>query len=266
MARARRAEEFPYFANGGCPLAFAHRGGVIRGQPQVLENTLAAFENAVRLGYRYLETDVHATRDGRVLAIHDARLDRLTGRMGRVLDLDYADLRSLRIGGSAAIPLLEEVLTSWPHVKVNIDAKADAAVAPLAAVIAGCRAEDRVCVASFSARRLRALRRVLGPRVASALSAPAVAALRMLPAAASRSGTGADSGQAAQVPARRGPLAVVTPGFVQRAHSLGKQVHVWTVNDEATMHRLLDCGVDGLMSDRIDVLRAVLEARGCWRT
>ena len=264
MGSPRRAEDFAFFANDGRPLAFAHRGGVVPGQPAGLENTLAAFDSAVRLGFRYLETDVHATRDGRLLAFHDARLDRLTDRFGRVLDLDYADLRSVRIGGQAGIPLLEEVLTSWPEVRLNVDAKSDAAVAPLAAVITACRAEDRVCVASFSARRLRALRRLLGPRVAAALSAPAAAALRLLPADRAAAACSAGSGQAAQVPARRGPLDVVTPGFVARAHQLGIQVHVWTVNDEATMHRLLDLGVDGLISDRIDVLRAVLQARGDW--
>ena len=260
----RRAEDFAFFANDGRPLAFAHRGGVVPGQPDGLENTLAAFHNAVQLGYRYLETDVHATRDGHVLAFHDARLDRLTDRMGRVLDVDYADLQSVRIGGSAGIPLLEEVLISWPQVRVNIDAKSDPAVAPLAAVIAACRAEDRVCVASFSARRLRALRRLLGPRVASSLSASAVAALRLLPGRRAAAAMGTSSGQAAQVPARRGPLDVVTRAFVERAHAMGTQVHVWTVNDEATMHRLLDLGVDGLISDRIDLLRDVLQERGQW--
>jgi glycerophosphoryl diester phosphodiesterase len=156
------------------------------------------------------------------------------------------------------------VLTSWPELRLNIDAKSAGAVGPLARVIAERRAWDRVCVASFSPVRLRRLRAELGPRVASSYSALGVGAMRVLPSIM-RAATVGRVGHAAQVPVRRGPLEIVTADFVARAHELGKHVHVWTIDAPEEMERLLDLGVDGIMTDRTDLLRDVLLARGAWR-
>ena len=258
------AAAYPFFDNGGLPIAFAHRGGALTGDNLGLENTMAAFEAAVRLGFRYLETDVHATLDGVVLAFHDVSLDRVTDQIGRIARLQYADVGRALIGGREAVPLLHEVLTSWPDLRLNIDAKASGAIRPLARLVHEQRAWDRVCVASFSARRLRALRSELGPRVASSYSGLGVAALRLGPGRAATRLL-ARHGQAAQVPVRSGGVEIVTANFVRRLHALGKQVHVWTIDDPAEIDRLLDLGVDGIMSDRIDILRDVYRARGVWR-
>jgi glycerophosphoryl diester phosphodiesterase len=168
------------------------------------------------------------------------------------------------IGGREVLPLLHDVLTSWPELRLNIDAKSTGAIEPLAQVVTEHRAWDRVCVASFSPVRLHRLRTALGPRVASSYSALGVAALRLLPSAL-YARTGGRVGHAAQVPVRRGPLEIVTASFVERAHELGKHVHVWTIDVPEEMHRLLDLGVDGIMTDRIDLLRDVFVARGVWR-
>jgi glycerophosphoryl diester phosphodiesterase len=155
------------------------------------------------------------------------------------------------------------LLGDFPDARFNIDAKSDASVRPLVAAIQAAKAEDRVCVASFSDQRLRRLRELLGPAVAMSLGPRQVMRLvaraRQFPILA-RFGTAV----ATQVPARSGMVPVVTPAFVRTAHRLGLEVHVWTINDPAEMTRLLNLGVDGLMTDRPDLLRDVLRARGQW--
>jgi glycerophosphoryl diester phosphodiesterase len=237
-------------------LAFAHRGGA----SEFPENTMLAFESAVRLGYRYLETDVHATADGVLAAFHDDVLDRLTDRSGRICDLPWSDVAQARTQGES-IPLLEDVLAAWPDVRVNIDAKADASVEPLAAVIERVGAHDRVCVGSFSEARVRRFRRLTGGRVCTSMGRSAIARLRT---ASYGPPTGPFGAGCVQVPVRSGRIPIVDPRFVAAAHRRGLQVHVWTIDDPAEMARLLDLGVDGLMTDRPAVLREVLEGRGQW--
>lgn len=260
----RRATDYPYFDNGGLPIAFAHRGGEAAGDGHGFENTMRAFERAVALGYRYLETDAHTTRDGMLLAFHDATMQRTTGSDGTIAHLNYDDVRQLRIGGTEAVPLMHELFTAWPDIRLNIDAKSAACVAPLAAVIDEHRAWDRVCVASFSPRRLHQLRQLLDPRVATAYAAPGVVTMRLMPTRTLRRACLGAGGLAAQVPVRKNGIEIVTPSFLARAHELGKQVHVWTIDVKAEVERLLDLGVDGVMTDRLDVLRDVYDARGIW--
>ncbi len=265
MAKQHRASDYPYFDNAGLPLAYAHRGGALTGANVGLENTMVAFQAAVDLGYRYIETDVHATSDGALLAFHDATLDRATDGTGAIARQPLSALRGVKIGGAEPIPLLSEILSSWPDLRVNIDAKSDQCVRPLVASIDAHRAWDRVCVATFSPVRIRTLRGLLDLRVATAYAAAEVAALRLLPLRAARRSVLAHRAQAAQVPVRRGPLEIVTADFVSRAHELGKHVHVWTIDAPDEMHRLLDLNVDAIISDRIDVLRDVYRERRIWR-
>ncbi len=238
------------------PIAFAHRGGA----SEHPENTMPAFEHAVGLGYRYLETDAHATADGVLVAFHDGVLDRVTDRKGVIAQLPWETVRQARLG-SAGIPLMEDLLSAWPDVCVNIDLKHEASVAPLAVAIDRTGTQDRVCVASFSGKRLDRFRRITGGRVLTAIGPFDIARLRGagfgLPA-------GTYAGGCAQVPVRQGPLLIVDRRFVEGAHRLGLPVHVWTIDDEAEMDRLLDLGVDGIMTDRPSVLKEVLVRRGQW--
>ena len=251
---------YPYFS---CPvpLGLAHRGFSREG----LENTMTAFRAAAALGFGYLETDVRTTRDGVLLAFHDAGLDRVAGTGGPLNRLSLREVRQARVGGIEEIPTFEELLTQLPHERLNVDIKDAAGSAELARLVEKHAAHDRVLVTSFSdRRRLAALRRLSRPAASSAGSL--FTALTVLLSPLGAAGLLARLGryQCLQVPERQGPLRIITPAFLRRCHRAGLQIHVWTVNDPADMERLLDLGVDGLISDRSDVLAGILSSRGDW--
>jgi glycerophosphoryl diester phosphodiesterase len=247
----------------GAVLAFAHRGGALHPDLAGLENTLAAFEHAVQLGYSYLETDVHATRDGHLLAFHDDVLDRLTESVGSIVETTYVEVRTALIGGREPIPLMADLLEHFPRTRFNIDLKSEAAVQVLADLVERTRSHDRVCVGAFTERRLRTFRRLVSRPVATSYGPVGVGLSRYAPRLlAERLLSG--RGDALQVPHRHKGLHIVTPRFVARAHAAGRPVHVWTVDEPDEMDLLLDLGVDGLISDRTDVLRDVLVRRGQW--
>ncbi len=241
----------------GAVLALAHRGGAYHPEIEGLENTLEAFRHAVSLGYRYLETDVHATADGVLMAFHDDVLDRVSDQQGAIAELTHAELRRARIGGRSEIPTLAALVDELPGARFNIDLKADGAVRPLADFVSTRGLWDDVLVGSLALPRLREFRRLTQGRVATSASpfeaAAFVAGLRRR-----------HHFDALQVPHRRGRLVVATARLVRRAHAAGKHVHVWTIDTAEEMRELLDRGVDGLVTDRTDVLKDVLVERGQW--
>jgi glycerophosphoryl diester phosphodiesterase len=242
------------------PAAFAHRGG----SAHAPENTWRAFEYAVKLGYAYLETDARGTADGRLMAFHDRTVDRVTDGTGPIGSLSDADVAALKVAGTEPIPVLEDLIGAWPGIRFNIDLKDEAAIRLLPGVLRRTGAWDRVCVTSFSGARLRVFRGLADHPVCLAVSPASVAAVRVtpaLPAAMNMQARRLDRAQArcAQVPGR-----VASAAFIRRAHALGLAVHVWTINDKAAMHRLLDLGADGIMTDQIALLREVLTDRGQW--
>ncbi|MFI9646792.1 glycerophosphodiester phosphodiesterase [Streptomyces sp. NPDC052040] len=247
----------PYLDHPG-PIAFAHRGGAADG----LENTAAQFRRAVQAGYRYIETDVHATTDGKLVAFHDATLDRVTDGAGRISELPWSAVHRARVAGTEPVPLFEELLEEFPEVRWNVDVKAEPALLPLLDLIGRTNAWDRVCVGSFSESRVSRAQRLAGPRLATSYGTLGVLGLRLrswgLPARVRGSAV------AAQVPRSQSGVPVVDRRFVRTAHALGLQVHVWTINDPGDINRLLDLGVDGIMTDHIDTLRTVLQDRGTW--
>jgi glycerophosphoryl diester phosphodiesterase len=221
-----------------------------------------------------VETDVHVTRDGVVVAFHDARLDRITDAAGAIETLDSATVQSADAGYSftpdggrsfpfrgrgVRVPRLEELLVRWPPARLNVDPKSDAVVEPLVELLDRHDAWHRVCVGSFSDSRLRTVRALARGRACTSMGPRAVARARASSVAGFIPRLGADC---VQVPPRAGRIPIVTPRFVRAAHRSGLPAHVWTVNDEATMRRLLDMGVDGVMTDQLRLLRDVFESRG----
>ena len=254
----------------GSVIAMAHRGGALHPDIPGTENTLHAFRHAVSLGYHYLETDVHTTSDGVLVAFHDDSLDRVTDRAGLLADLTAEQVSLARIRREHSVPTMAELLEELPDCRFNIDLKSASAVASLVELLDLTGAHDRVCVGSFSGRRIRAFRRASGGRVATSAAPSEVAAVRFHVPVPYRGAA------ALQVPwkHKRRRLAITTPGLVRRAHRAGLHVHVWTgdeasqwvsIDDPESLHTLLDMGVDGVITDRTDVLEEVLVERGQWR-
>lgn len=261
-----RAGGTPYLDRHG-PAALAHRGG----GAEAPENSRVALEHVEALGYRYFETDVRRTADGVVVLHHDPTLDRTTDGHGPLSALTWAQASGLRDRSGSPLVRLDEALADFPGLRFNIDLKEDGVVGPALRTIVEADAADRVCLASFVDRRLQVVRRATRGRVATSLArqetARLVAAATLgVPARGVPTPSGATTDRAVcvQVPVRHRGVPVVTPAFVRLAHRLGLEVHVWTIDDAPTMHRLLDLGVDGLVTDRPTVLRQVLRARGEW--
>lgn len=252
------AQRHSYLEHEG-PIAFAHRGGTSAAP----ENTLRAFEHAINLGYRYVETDVHASADGKLLAFHDNNLLRTCGENIDIATTGWSTLSSARIDGTDPIPLLEDLLGSWPDVRINIDCKADTALQPLLDTLRRTNSLDRVCIGSFSDKRLARIRAELGPDVCTSMGPGEVARLVLrshtrLPIPVSQHAL------CAQVPVKQGPIPVVTRATIATARSLGIHVHVWTIDDPIEIGRLLDMGVDGVMTDDTVALKSVYQARNIW--
>ncbi|WP_420312303.1 glycerophosphodiester phosphodiesterase [Streptomyces sp. YS-B37] len=247
----------PYLDHPG-PIPFAHRGGAADG----LENTVFQFRRAVELGYRYIETDVHATADGKLVAFHDETLDRVTDGAGRIADLFWSDVSHARVAGKEPVPLFEELLETFPEVRWNVDIKAEPALRPLLDLLERTDSWHRVLIGSFSEKRVVRAQHLAGPRLATSFGTRGVLNLRLrswgAPLPVRRSAV------AAQVPEEQSGVPVVDRSFVRAAHARGVQVHVWTINEADRMHRLLDLGVDGIMTDHIDTLREVMVERGVW--
>jgi glycerophosphoryl diester phosphodiesterase len=249
------------------PIPYAHRGGSLEGP----ENSLGAMAHAIELGFRYLETDTQQTSDGVLVVLHDATLERTTDRTGAVAEQTWEQVRGARLrnpDGSLSdqtLPRLEELFETWPDARINVEAKDDRAVEALVALVRRFDAVERVCLGSFKGARTATLRAQLGPRLCTSCGPLDVVRLRLGPLGRL---LGKVAAACAQVPVRQkiGPLPfpIVDKAFVKAAHGHGLPVHVWTIDDEAEMRRLLDLGVDGLMTDRPSLLRQVLVDRGQW--
>lgn len=242
---------------GPRPRGIAHRGYHPHGE----ENTMKAFLAAVELGADVIETDVHATADGVSVTFHDPTALRVAGDERRIEEMSFAEAQRLQVGGSEPVPALEELLDAV-SVPVNIDLKSPASVFPTVNAILRTGAVDRVCVTSFDAS--------LGAMAAAQLHAAAGVKPRRSPASRPialfrlltelglpGAGRLLSPFAALQIPERHQGIPLVTPRTVAAAHRAGCEVHVWTVDNPADMRRLLGYGVDGIITNRIDLWNGV---------
>jgi glycerophosphoryl diester phosphodiesterase len=240
------------------PRIFAHRGLAV-GVP---ENTLLAFDRGLAAGAEYIELDVQASRDGEAIVSHDPDLKRLVGSPRSVAHLSLAELRSIDLGEGQSFSTLGEVLAAFPAARLNVDIKAEGAVAAVVAAVRDAAAVDRVLIGSFSEkRRSAAVRQLHG--VSTSASAPLIvwavlwAKLRLAPMLKfTLRGV-----HAVQIPESSHGIQLATRRMIAAFHRADVEVHIWTVNDRATMERLLDLGIDGLVTDRADVAVRLLEER-----
>lgn len=236
------------------PIAFAHRGG----HDVAPENTMASFEHAVSIGYRYLETDAHLTVDGALVSFHDPDLKRTCGIDARIGEMTAAEVSEARVDGEHPIPLMADLFEAFPAVHFNIDAKSDASVEPLCELVRSFDALDRVCLASFELKRLKRMRSLLGNGLITNMSPVEIGSLLWI------GGVLGTTTRNAQVPPSAGWLSVVNRRFLAKARRRDIDVHVWTINDRAEIERLLDLGVDGIMTDETTLLREILIERDSW--
>jgi len=246
-----RADNHPYFA-GLTPRVLAHRGL----HTNAPENTAGSFQAAINAGATFIETDVVGSRDGIAVISHDTTLDRVSSLSGAVSSLTAAELANVDLGGEGFITL-PEALERFPTTRFNIDVKDEKAIEGVVSAVRDADALDRVLLTSFSASRRRAVVDQL-PGVASSPSAREFLAI----AAATRFGITPPLPliHALQIPERANGITFVTERLVERYHRAGLEVHVWTVNDEDTMRRLLAIGVDGLVTDRADIAMSVINS------
>jgi glycerophosphoryl diester phosphodiesterase len=247
--------EVAYF-EGTPPRVIAHRGLAL----DCAENTLSAFRAAVDAGADLLETDVHLSKDGVVVVAHDPDLARVAGRPGLVSDFTAQELHSMDLGYGEGFPTLVEVLEALPREKFNIDLKIPSVVDAFVDVVTQTGARDRILVASFDeSTREQAVARL--PGVVSSATAGHIVQGRL------RSWLGLPTAgwslppevKALQIPPTHFGLALVTPSLLRMAHARGLEVHVWTINEPTQMKRLLEMGVDGIVTDRCDLARAIVD-------
>ena len=250
------AFKHPYLS-GQDFICFAHRGGGAE-QP---ENSGKAFLAAQALGYRYIEIDVQATSDGQLIVFHDDTLERTTTGTGIISDLPYTAVREALIGGTEPILTLEQALEEFTGIRFNIDIKTEKALQPTLELMRKMKCFERICLASFSDNRLAKVRHALGSDVCTSAGPQSVFALKLaswgLPMAA-------PPVQCAQVPIAEYGVTIVTSGFIKHCNKHGIAVHVWTIDEEDEMRRLIRLGVNGLITDRPTLLKQVAMEEGVW--
>ncbi|GAA5532931.1 glycerophosphodiester phosphodiesterase [Deinococcus aluminii] len=250
-------------------LNIAHQGG----EGLWPSNTMLAYRNAAALGVDMLDTDLHATRDGVLVLSHDETLDRLTDTRGKIADMTLAQVLAADAGyaftpdGGATFPFrgqgvrvaqLSEVLAAFPDMPLTIEIKqaSPSIAAPFCKTLRGAGATGRVIVASFSDTAMNEFRAAC-PEVMTSMTEKELRPLVLL-SKVGLSRLAPLPGRAAQVPVRSGSIEVVTPAFVRAMHARGVAVHVWTIDEPAEMRRLIGMGVDGIITNRPDLLKAVL--------
>ena len=238
-------------------LAFAHRGG----NEFAPENSFKAFESAVNIGYKYLETDVHLTKDGFLIAFHDDSLDRVTNKSGLIRDLTLKEIKKAKIGGSEEIPLLSELLISFPNCFFNIDCKVDETVLPLINLLKNSEFLNRVCIGSFSQKRINFIRSSLGNDIKTSMGPAEVILSKFL----SFTSIGYNfKSSYTSIPIRRYGVNLLDKRNINYLKSNNQKVIAWTINEEDQMKKLINMGVNGIMTDNLSLLKRVLIEESLW--
>ena len=234
---------------------FVHRGG----DEVKTENTLEAFEYSSNLGFIFIETDVQSTKDGHVVIFHDSTLKRMAGIDKRIKDLTLNELKEIELINGGRVPLLYEALDSFPDLRFNIDIKTEDALENTIKIIKEMRCFNRSCLASFSSSRLNRIRKIAGPEACTSSGQMEIFNLICRSIGITTKRTNSDC---AQIPTSQWGIPILTKRFIAKAHQEGKLVHIWTIDDENEMYKLIDFGVDGLMTDKPSVLKKALQLKG----
>ena len=239
-------------------LAFAHRGGKDFGP----ENSLKSFICAHEIGYKYLETDVHLSKDGYLIAFHDESLDRVTNKSGFIKDLNLNDIKKAKIHDVEEIPLLIDLLENLPECFFNIDCKSDDTVIPLIKLIKKYSLLDRVCIGSFSQKRINFIRRSLGPNLKTSMGPNEILFAKILSNFSVRLDFRSTY---ASLPMKKYGFKLLNKKYINFLKENNQKVIAWTINDESEMRLLIKRGVDGIMTDNILLLKNILKEENKWK-
>ena len=238
-------------------LAFAHRGG----NDFAPENTFESFQFAVDNGFKYLETDVHLTSDNKLMAFHDPTLDRVTNYEGKINDFSSTDLKKVRIKDKYRMPLMAELLESFPDSFFSIDMKCDESVIPLINLIKNNNAVERVCFASFSQDRLNFVRENLNNKCITSMGPKEIIISKILSYINLKKNI---NSHLASMPISRYNIKLLNKRSINYLKSLNVKVVAWTINNEFQMRNLIKLGVDGIMTDKLKLLKEILIEKNLW--
>ena len=239
----------PYLDVPGVAIS-AHRGGSI----EAPENTIESFKYSIELGSSYIETDVQLSSNGIPYIFHDDDLKRLFGKNIIFNSLHSDEIDELILFDKYKIPTLESTLQKFPDALFQIDVKTDEVVLPTMEVIKKTNSTDKVCIASFSSKRLKQVHK-LYPEICLSMGPYEVMKLLLASFGLYRRKV---PGNCLQIPIYQYGIKLVTKRFINYIHSIGLKIHVWTINDEDTMQKLIDLGVDGIITDRPKALKELL--------
>lgn len=252
------ASNHPFFDHGP-PFALAHQGG----GDEETENSMSSFANAAELGYRYLDIDLQVTNDGVLVAHHDDTLDRLTDLTGTVAERSWAELSEARLPNGEQLARFEDLLEAHPDARWNIEVKSEEATEPVVSMVRSRGIDRRVCLNAFSDKRMRKIRKAAAG-LDPAYSTPIIPTLWLKVTSYLSFLPFRTSAQVTQAPVKDRGIPVLDERFVRRAHDVGLLTIVWTIDEADEMRRLLDIGVDGILTDAPTTLKSVLEERGTW--
>ena len=237
-------------------IPFAHRGGSY----DFCENTLDAFNNSINLGYRHIETDVRHTKDNKLIIFHDPDLKRILGLDAKIENLNYEEIKNIKIFETHTIPLLDEALSSWPDINFNIEPKSLESAYLLKDKLKSMKNIDRICIGSFSNTKIDILRNEFKDNLCSSMTKSETILFFL-----NRFFSIYDNSiPCLQIPMTYMGFRIVTSDLVEHVHSLGKKIHVWTINDENQMIDLININVDGIMTDKPTTLKKVLQKKSLW--
>ena len=237
-------------------IPFAHRGGSF----DFCENTLDAFNKSINLGYNHIETDVRHTKDNKLVIFHDVDLKRLCKLDIKINNLEYRDLKNIKIFKKHSIPLLQDALTSWPNINFNIEPKSLESAYLLRETLKSLKNIDRICIGSFSSYKMNIFRNTFKKSLCTSMTERETILFfinRLIPLFR-------NDIPCLQIPMYHLGIRIVTRDFVKYVHELGKKIHVWTINDEVQMMELIDIEVDGIMTDRPKILKKILKSKSLW--
>ena len=245
--------DHPFFDHDG-PIPLAHQGG----GGEETENSPAAFANAARLGYRHLDIDLQATSDGVLVAHHDDTLERLFGLPDAIADLTWERVAELRLPDGQPLARFDELVEAHPDALWNIELKDDGSIGPTIDLLRGRAMDRRVCLNTFNDLRMARIRRAAAD-LRPAYSTPVAVTLWLKAASYVRFLPFRTSAHATQAPVEDRGIKVLDRRYVERAHRAGLVVIAWTIDEVDEMQRLLDLGVDGILTDEPTALMSLLD-------